>query len=101
VAPGSVALVNLRFERRVDEMTYHFDQAGTFDGFPAYRRADDADVWCRRLPDFGWSVCTDSGAVLARPFADAGQGEIPPEGMWVSAKDDRAYVYDLTTGHRG
>ena len=76
-------------------MTYHFERAGT----------DDADVWCRRLPDFGWSVCTDSGAVLARPFADAGQGEVPPEGMWVSAKDDRAYVYDLTmpsaSGHRG
>jgi hypothetical protein len=105
VAPHSGATVDLRFERRVDGTAYRFRPAGTTDGYPAYRRDDDADVWCRRLPGFGWSVCTDAGAVLARPFADAGQGEIPPHGMWVSAKDDRAYVYDLTvaaaTGSRG
>jgi hypothetical protein len=99
-APRSVRVVDLRFERRVDGMTYHFRPAG----YPAYRR-DDADVWCRRVPGFGCSVCTDVGAVLARPSADARQGEMPPQGMWVSAKDDRAYVYDLTmlaaTGHRG
>jgi len=103
-APRSVTVVDLRFERRVDGMTYHFRPAGTADGYPAYRR-DGADVWCRRVPGFGWSVCTDVGAVLARPFVDAGQGEMPPHGMWVSGKDDRAYVYDLTmlaaTGHRG
>jgi hypothetical protein len=101
VAPGSVALVDLRFERRADGLSYQFGRAGTAGGYPAYRRTDEADVWCRRLPGFGWSVCTDSGAVLARPFFDAGQGEIPPDGMWVSAKDDRAYVYDLTTEHEG
>lgn len=90
------ASTDLCFARRADGTTYRFVPAGTAHGYPAYRRIDDAALWCRRLPDFGWSVCTDAGQVLARPFAGAGWEELPPEGRWVSAKDERAYVYDLT-----
>jgi hypothetical protein len=89
-------LMELQFQRRVDGATHHFTRAGTAYGYPAYRRTDDPSLWCRRLPDFGWSVCTDPGHVLARSFAEPGRGQLPPEGMWVSGKGDRAYVYDLT-----
>lgn len=62
----------------------------------AVRRINvDLDLWCQRLPDFGWSVCTGSGQVLSRPFDDPGQGDAPPEGARVGGKGDRAYVYDL------
>lgn len=91
------ALTDLCFQRRTDETTYRFVPTGTAHGYPAYRRIDDVALWCRRLPDFGWSICTDAGRVLARPFASAGWGDLPPEGMWVSAKGVRAYVYDLST----
>lgn len=90
------ALADLCFRRRADEETYRFVPAGSAHGYRAYRRIDDVGLWCRRLPDFGWSICTDAGQVLARPFARAGWDELPPEGMWVSAKGERAYVYDLT-----
>lgn len=85
----------LKLVRRADGVSYEFYRDGEFDGFPSYRRAD-IDVCCRRLLDFGWVVCTDSGQVLGRPFADAGRGDLPPSGMWVSGRGDRAYVYDLT-----
>ncbi|MFC8385989.1 hypothetical protein [Nocardia sp. NPDC057272] len=55
----------------------------------------DLDIWCRRLPGFGWVVCNAADEVSSRPFNEPGQGEIPPEGVWVSRKGERSYVYDL------
>lgn len=80
--------------RRVDDLSYVFVRDGEAHGFPAYRRVD-LDQWCQRLPDFGWVVCNTAGEVSSRPLADAGLGDLPPEGMWLSGKDDRAYVYDM------
>jgi acyl-CoA thioester hydrolase len=88
-------MATLRFERRTDALTYDFALNGAAEGYPVYKRTD-SDVWCRRLAGIGWAVCTDSGNILARPFASAGEGALPPEGMWVSAKDDQSYVYDMT-----
>jgi hypothetical protein len=39
-------------------------------------------------------VCTGSGEVSSRPFDDPGDGDLPPEGIWVSRKSDRSYVYE-------
>ncbi|MQY21026.1 hypothetical protein [Nocardia macrotermitis] len=85
---------DLRFVRRADGLTYEFVRDGNAHGAPSYKRVD-LDLWCRRLPDFGWVVCTESGHVHSRPFDDPGCGDLPPEGAWVSRKADRSYVYDL------
>lgn len=85
---------SVKFVRRVDGLTYEFLRTGETDGFPSYKRVD-LDIWCRRLPDFGWVVCSESGVVSSRPLDDPGLGELPPEGLWVSGKGERAYVYDL------
>ena len=69
----------VRFVRRVDGVTYEFVRDGEADGFPSYKRAD-LDIWCRRLPDFGWVVCNGAAAVSSRPFGEAGQGDLPPRG---------------------
>lgn len=87
-------VAGFRFVRRVDGVVYEFVRDGDAHGFPSYRRAD-SEVWCRRLPEFGWSACTPDDRVTSRPFDEPGQGDLPPEGMWVSGKGDRAYVYDL------
>ncbi|MEV6256464.1 isochorismatase family cysteine hydrolase [Nocardia sp. NPDC051911] len=84
----------VKFVRRVDGLTYEFAREGEMHGFPSYKRVD-LDIWCRRLPGFGWVVCSESGEVSSRPFDDAGRGDLPPEGVWVSRKGDRSYVYDL------
>jgi hypothetical protein len=64
--------------RRVDGLTYV-----------------DLELWCRRLPGFGWAVCTGSGEVASRPFDDLGDGDPSPEGVWVSRNGDRSYVYEM------
>lgn len=87
----------VRFVRHVDGLTYDFDHDGQANGFPSYKRAG-FDIWCRRLPNFGWVVCNATGEVSSRPFDDAGQGDLPPEGVWVSRKGERSYVYDLVRG---
>lgn len=87
-------MAGLKFVRRIDGLTYEFADDGAAHGFPSYKRVD-LDIWCQRLPEFGWAACSRSGEVSSRPFDDAGLGELPPEGAWVSRKDDRSYVYDL------
>lgn len=84
-----------RFVRRGDGLSYDFvpEKDIQFD-YPSYRRTD-FDVYCRRLPDFGWCVVDPDGRVLSRPIDDAGFGELPPQGAWLSGKGERAYVYDL------
>ncbi|WP_328712633.1 hypothetical protein [Nocardia salmonicida] len=82
----------VKFVRRVDGLTYEFVREGDAYGFPSYRRVD---LWCRRLPDFGWVVCNAADEVSSRPFDEPGQGEFPPEGVWVSRKGAQSYVYDL------
>lgn len=87
-------MAEVTFVRRVDGSTYEFVRDGEAGGFPSYRRVD-LDIRCCRLPDYGWVVCTESGVVSARPFDDAGRDDLPPEGVWVSRKGERSYVYDL------
>jgi hypothetical protein len=87
-------MAEVKFVRCGDGLTYEFANEGQAHGFPSCKRVD-LDVWCRRLPDFGWVVCTASGEVSSRPFDDPRRGDLPPEGAWVSRKGDRSYVYDL------
>jgi hypothetical protein len=82
--------VGIRFVRRGDGLTYEFQR----DADGSYRRTD-AELFCRRLPGFGWCVVDSNGVVLSRPFDDPGLGEVPPEGVWVSRKGDTSYVYEL------
>jgi hypothetical protein len=91
--------VSIHFVRRGDGVTYEFvPEADPPRGEQSYRRVD-MELFCRRLPDFGWCVVDSDRQVLSRPFDDAGRGESPPQGTWVSRKGDRSYVYDLyTTG---
>lgn len=85
--------------RRVDGLRYFYRRNGETHGYAAFRR-EDANLQCERMPGFGWAVRDGDGVVNSRPFADPGLGDLPPEGMWVSGKGDRAYVYDLIwVGH--
>lgn len=87
--------MRIRFVRRGDGLAYEFRRDPEWpNGELVYRRVD-LDLFCRRLPDFGWCVVDCEGQVLSRPFDAPGVGALPPVGTWVSRKGDASYVYDL------
>jgi hypothetical protein len=88
----------LEMRRLSDGAVYRFLPAAPGDGgSPRYRRADK-DIWIQRDARFGWIVWDATAqALMGRPWevALADQGAEPPEGVWVSRKDDHSFVYRL------
>ena len=92
------AVETFELRRQIDDLVYRFHRDKMPDGRPGYRR-EDKDLWILWTEDRGWiSVLPDSGALSGRPWevAPAEQNaESPPEGIWVSRKGEKSYVYDL------
>jgi hypothetical protein len=86
----------LEFRRRLDPVCYRFSPVADATGGPAWKR-DDRDLWLVRRAGDGWVVVDGANVVLSRPWntLPSSQGELPPEGEWISKKGDRSYVYDL------
>ena len=83
--------------RQSDELVYRFEPDGQFGGRPRWRRTDGA-VFVTWRDGLGWVIWDDAlEAVTGRPWTlpPSEQGDRPPEGMWVSAKGAKAYVYAL------
>ena len=88
-----------RFElrRQSDDLVYRFARSIDRRGEPAWRR-QDLDVWIRRDPRLGWIAWDEeTQACTGRPWdvLPQDQGERPPEGVWVSRKGPKSYVYEL------
>lgn len=83
----------LAFRRRLDGLSYRYRLAGSRNGAPSWQRAD-LNLWVVKDEHLGW-VVTDAGwTVLSVPWAVAvsEQGDLPPEGEWVSKKGDRSKI---------
>ncbi len=91
--PGAIEM-----HRCSDGAVYRFLPAPAGeDGLPRFKRADK-EVWILRHPDFGWIVWDGTdGSLMSRPWdiAIKDQGELPPEGDWVSRKGANSFVYRL------
>ena len=88
-----------RFElrRQSDELVYSFVRTTDPRGGMAYQRRD-LNVWIRRDPRLGWIAWDDeTQTCTGRPWdvLPQDQGEHPPEGVWVSRKGPKSYVYEL------
>lgn len=88
----------LQLIRQSDGLRYTFARQPLAQGGVGYRR-EDAELWLRWRPGFGWGMWSgEDGALLGRPWdvplsaQDAGS---PPEGDWVSRKGAKSYVYTL------
>lgn len=84
---GRITAFELR--RQSDDLVYRFDRDG--DGFV---RAD-APHRIEKHPTHGWIAWSDPEGITGRPWAGPGHGDAPPEGVWVSRKGPKSYVYDL------
>lgn len=88
---------HFKLRRHGDELVYQFDRMKRNDGTVAYKRRD-ADLWIVFDEDFGWIAKNEvTGEIGGRPWSvhPNEQTDHPPEGDWVSKKDDRSYVYQL------
>ena len=83
--------------RQSDNLVYTFRRSPGPNGQAAYQR-QDGDYWIIFRSDLGWVAWDDSTeSCMGRPWdvmPDA-QGDFPPEGVWVSRKGSKSYVYDL------
>jgi hypothetical protein len=87
-------------KRQSDDLIYHFDRNVTSNGDVAYRRRDK-DLWITyRGFDLGWvAYDEESKEVRGRPWhllPKDQDPDHPPEGEWVSKKNERSYVYILS-----
>ena len=88
-----------RFElrRQSDGLVYQFEKAMTANGSVGFKRSD-GDYWIVWHKSLRWIAGTwGEDDVFGRPWDQlAEQSEaIPPEGIWVSRKGAKSYVYDL------
>ena len=85
------------FRRQSDDLIYTFRCCFNPSGQAAYQR-QDGDYWITFRPGLGWVAWDDATqSCMGRPWdvlPDA-QGDFPPEGVWVSRKGAKSYVYDL------
>lgn len=92
--PGGSRRLALR--RAVDGLVYYFAAAAAD---PRLYLRSDLAVQIRFVDRIGWAACDAatgeiSGLPWAVPLADQ-SADHPPQGVWVSCKQDKSYVYDL------
>ncbi len=83
--------------RRIDDLIYQFDRVEKPDGTIGYKRRDQ-ELWINWHEKYGWVAWDgESETVAGRSWYSMPeeQSEFPPEGIWVSLKNDKSYVYDL------
>ncbi len=85
-------------KRLSDDLVYEFDRKNVSDNKYAYKRRDQ-DLWITYKNDLGWvAYDEDTKSVMGRPWdvqKEDQNNEHPPEGIWVSRKGKKSYVYDL------
>lgn len=85
-------------QRRIDDLVYEFDFKERSDWVRWYCRRDQ-DLWITYRNELGWVMYDDiDNEVQWIPWdipVDKQTSEYPPEGVWVSRKGAKSYVYDL------
>lgn len=92
--------IAMTFARAIDGLVYRFLPLPAVAGRPVWQRSDRA-LFLRWIDRHGWVVCDGAGVMLSRPWTveKEQQGALPPEGLWVSCKPPKAYVYHLAHHH--
>lgn len=86
-------LTAFELRRQGSAVDYRFHRAGS-----DFLR-DDAPHRIICDPDHGWIAWDDDHGITGRPWAGNAHGDAPPEGVWVSRKGAKSYVYDLVHLH--
>lgn len=88
---------HFRLIRLSDDLVYEFDYKETANQ-SGYKRRDQ-DLWITYKDNLGWVAHdTESEEVLGKPWEimpEFQNPDCPPEGIWVSRKGFKSYVYEL------
>lgn len=91
------AVTGFELRRLIDRHVYRFAKTTDRQGRKGFKR-DDGDYWIIRHEKLGWIAGSwNSNDVFGRPWDQLAPQSVaaPPEGIWVSRKGSKAYVYDL------
>ena len=83
--------------RQSDDLVYRFERMKDAEGRVGFKRTD-GDFWIIRHEHLGWIAGDwESDEVFGRPWDQLLEQSVtaPPEGIWVSRKGAKSYVYDL------
>ncbi|MBE9638289.1 hypothetical protein IQ782_15655 [Salipiger pacificus] len=83
--------------RQIDGLIYRFERHTGPHGRVGFKRTD-GEHWIFRHERLGWIAGHwDSDEVFGRPWdqAQVQPEAAPPEGIWVSRKGPKSYVYEL------
>jgi len=85
----------IELHRCIDDLVYRYEPSGRRDGKPCWQRID-LNLTLHWSDRSGWIVSDAEGAILGRPWdvERHEQGPLPPDGIWVSRKGAKSYVYD-------
>lgn len=87
---------SFELQRSSDGLVYHFDRAGK----DHFLRRDDPRMAIQWEGPWGWLArLPETGIVAGRPWEILPQHQsslAPPEGIWISRKGDKSYVYQLS-----
>ncbi|MEP0211313.1 MAG: hypothetical protein ABJ370_22765 [Paracoccaceae bacterium] len=83
--------------RKSDDLIYRFDRTTDVLGRVGFKRSD-RDYWIIWHENLRWIAASwESDEVFGRPWDQLStqSDKTPPEGIWVSRKGTKSYVYDL------
>ena len=84
---------SIELHRCIDDLIYKYEPAGFRNGRPCWRRIDLDLHWLERS---GWVITDGEGVVPGLPWdvSRDQQEALPPDGIWVSRKGAKSYVYE-------
>ena len=87
-----------QLQRHSDSLVYTFDKTERPDNLSGYKRRD-ADLWITYRRNIGWCAYNEETyEAEGIPWDAIGKHQnpdFPPEGIWVSRKGEKSYVYTL------
>lgn len=85
-----------QLQRQSDDLVYEFDRAKLPNGETGYKRRDQ-DLWITYKHDLGWVADGEAEQELYgrawNVLPENQETDHPPEGIWVSRKGVKSYVY--------
>ncbi|WBQ19071.1 hypothetical protein [Sphingobium yanoikuyae] len=86
----------IEFQRDIDGLIYSFNRDGERNGKPKWRRVD-LNLELHWSDNWGWILTDEDGNLLSVSWERGKdqQGNTPPDGVWVSRKGSKSYVYGL------